>query len=62
MNVNYMPDPRKPTIESFLDALQVFVLEVETLQHHERARGCPPPAAAERVLAAARSIIDTLRR
>jgi len=57
-----MTDPRKPTIESFLDALQVFVLEVETLQRHERARGCLPPPAAERVLVAARSIIDTLRR
>lgn len=62
MNVNYMTDLPRARLESFLDALQVFVLEVETLQRHERARGGQASPAAERVLATARTIIDALRR
>lgn len=59
---DYMTEPRKPPFEAFLDALQVFVLEVEIQQRSDRAHGHPPSSASERVLAAARTVIETLRR
>lgn len=60
MKVNYMSDQSRPALEAFLDALQVFVLEVET-QRHVAYGAHIPSTSTERVLAAARRVTDTLR-
>ena len=55
-----MLDQPGAALEAFIDALQVFVLEVET---HGRVAHGPhtPPPSTERVLAAARTVTDVLR-
>lgn len=57
-----MTDHPKPAFEAFLDALQVFVLEVEIQQRIDRTHGHPRTSSAERVLASAQTVIDMLRR
>jgi hypothetical protein len=60
MNKKYMSDKPGPALEAFLDALQVFVLEVET-QRHVAHEAYIPSTSTERVLAAARRVTDALR-